>query len=120
MYRIEAAITVSTSGGNQSPPGAKPYADAIKCEGVGHREGRHDRHQRVEPPERNDQTEEEQQVIDAIQDVEETGLHEPKGRLMPPRVEPDQSRVTDKLERSHDAVRWHEAENHLDPGREPL
>ena len=27
--KIEAAITVSTSGGNQSPPGAKPYADAI-------------------------------------------------------------------------------------------
>ncbi len=59
-------------------------------------------------------------MIDSIQDVEEAGPHEPKSRLVPPRVERDEPRVTDKLERPNDTAWRHEAENHLYAGREPL
>ena len=59
---------------------------------MGGRECRDDGNQRSKPPQRNDQTHEEQQVIGACEDVLEAELDESKGRLMPSRVQADASR----------------------------
>ena len=102
------------------PTRGKPVRGCDQRDGVGHRERGDDREQSVELSERDDQTEKEKQVIDSVQDVEEAGLHEAKGRLVPPRIERDESRVTDKLECTHDTARRHEAKHHLDPRRQSL
>ena len=51
------------------------------------RERRDDDDQRAEPAERDHQAEQEQQVIDAVEDVEEAVLDEAQRRLVPARIE---------------------------------
>ena len=49
-------------------------------------------------PERNDEAEQEQQVVGAVEDVEEAGLDEAQRRLVPARVEPHEARIAVEFE----------------------
>ena len=49
--------------------------------------------QRAEAPERDHQASDEQQVIRAVEDVEEAELDETPRRLMPPRIQPDEAGI---------------------------
>ena len=51
------------------------------------------RHQRPEAPERNHQAEQKQQMVGAVQDVEESQPDEPQRRLIPARVERDKAGI---------------------------
>src|SRR5882762_723567 len=75
------------------------------------RERRHDGDERSEPAERNHQAQQEQQVIDAVEDVEESELDELERRLMPARIEPDDSGIAEEFERAHRTAWRHEAEH---------
>ena len=110
-----AAISVSISGTNQSASGTKPKAAAIseiECASVNEvtriTSG-------LQPPEGENEAEQEQEVVDALQDVPEPRDAEAPGRLMPARVEPHEARVAVELERPHGAVRRQEAQGRLDP-----
>ena len=105
MYRIEIAISVSTSGGNQRLPGARPEADGDERDRMRDREGRHDQHQRAEPAERDDQAEQKQQMIRAVEDVQESELHEAPRGLVPSRVEPHEAGIARELEHAFGAGR---------------
>ncbi len=69
-----------------------------------HGEGGDHRDERAEAPERNDQTKQKQQMICPFEDVEKSQVDEPQRRLMPPRVEPDQTGIAEKLEGANDAA----------------
>ncbi len=71
------------------------------CDG----ERRHDDDQRTETPERNDQAQQEQQVIDAAENVEQPIDDKPRCRLEPARVEPNKAGVAMKLKRPLDDMR---------------
>ena len=60
--------------------------------------------ERAEAAERNDQAQQEQQVIDAAEDVEEPIDDKPRRRLEPARVEPDDAGVAVELKRALDAA----------------
>ena len=71
MYTIEAAISVSISGGNQRASGTMPSAAAprvIECATV---KAVTSSDQRAHPAKRDDEAEHEQQVIDAAKNVRE-------------------------------------------------
>src|ERR1700730_16612639 len=72
---------------------------------VRHCEGRDYRDQFAQAAEGNHQTEKEEQVIGAIQNVKETELHEIQGSLIPLRIEADQTRIADEFE-SADGPIW--------------
>ena len=63
-----------------------------------------DRDERAEAPEWDHEAPQEQQVVDAVQDVEEPQLDEPQGGLVPSRIEPDQARITGVLEGANNAT----------------
>ena len=102
---MDMAIRVSISGGNHSASGPRPYAEAIsvnECATVNDVTIRSNwrnfrngitRHSRK------------QQVIGAVQDVQETGADESQGRLVPARIEPDQTFVAFEFERANRAIR---------------
>ena len=69
MYTIDSAISTSISGGNQSASGAKPERRRDQRDRVRDGERRDDRDERPDLPERNDEAEDEQQVVDAVEDV---------------------------------------------------
>ena len=69
--------------------GARSYADAISVTECATVKDVTTTTSERKPPERDHQAEQEQQVIDAVEDVEEAVLDEPQRRLMPARVEPD-------------------------------
>ena len=101
---MEIAISVSISGGNHS---------AVRREIVGRGDQRdrmrdckrgHDRDQRAEAPERNHQAQQEQQVVGAVEDVEESLLTKRQRRLIPARIEPDQPGIALELERARRAA----------------
>ena len=54
-------------------------------------------------------------MVDSVEDVEEAVPNEPESRLVPPRIERDESWVTNELESANRTARGHEAENHLSP-----
>ena len=68
------------------------------------REGRDHEHERPKAPERDHQAQQEEQMVGAVENVEETQFHEPPGRLMPPRIQPDDPRISCQLERPLDAA----------------
>src|SRR5262249_13168652 len=71
----------------------------------------HDQHELTDSTKRNDQTEEKQQMIDAVQDVQESQLHELQRRLMPSRIEPHQSGITTEFEGANRIVGRHESKH---------
>src|SRR5580704_4496107 len=75
------------------------------------RECGHDRDERAEAPEGDYQAKEKEQMIAAVQNVHETQLYEPQGRLMPARVELNHTRVTSKFEGSNSATRRQESQH---------
>src|SRR5262249_48766517 len=73
---------------------------------------RHDyRNQRAQPPERNYQTEEKQEMVRTVEDVEKTQVHKAQRGLMPTRIEAHQTRIAVKFERAHFAARRNESEH---------
>ena len=113
------AIIVSTNGGNQRASGAQLERRGDERHRVGHGERRHDGRQRQQPPEGDHQAGEEQQVVDAVQDVLEAEGDEAQDRLMPARVEPDQAGVAGVLEGAHGAVRQDEPQHGDGANAEP-
>src|SRR6266496_599540 len=75
------------------------------------RERGDDQDQRAHPPERNHQAEEKQQVIGAIQDVEEAEADKPERGLAPAGIETDKTDVSVVLEAAHRAVRRQEPQH---------
>jgi hypothetical protein len=67
---------------------------------VRHREGGGDYHQRPEAAKRDDQAGDEQQVVGAVEDVQEAALDEAQRCLVPARVEAHQARIAVELERT--------------------
>src|SRR5262249_22701255 len=70
-----------------------------------HREGGDDADQRAEAAERDDETEEKQQVIDAVEDVTESQADEAERRLMPAWIQLHQTRIAVQIERA-DRAAW--------------
>ena len=56
-------------------------------------------------PERNHQTQQEEQVINAVEDMPEAQRHKPERGMVPAGIEPDQARVARKLVRARPAWR---------------
>ena len=65
-----------------------------------HGEGGDNDNQRPQAAERQHQAKQEQQVVDAVEDVKEAKLHETPGGLMPARIQANEPRVADVLEGS--------------------
>ena len=108
------AISVSISGGNQSASGTKPKAAAIseiECATV-NEVTMHD--ERPQAPERDHEAEQEQQVVDALEDVPEARDDEAQRRLMPARIEPHEAGVAVELEGAHGPARRQEAQRGRD------
>src|SRR5215471_18700196 len=84
------------------------------------RERRDNNDERTQPPERNNQTGEEQQVVGAVENVPEALNHETHHRLMPAWIEIDKTRRAVKLEGAYRAIRWHEAQRGVDAAAEPV
>jgi hypothetical protein len=78
----------------------------------------HHRDQRAEAAERDHQAEQEQQVIGAVEDVEEAELDELQRRLVPARIELDQTGVAEELETAHRAAGRQEAQHRQRPDAE--
>ena len=76
--------------------------------------------ERPNAPERDDEAEQEQQVVGAVEDVPEAGAYEAQRRLVPARVEPHEARVAVQLERALGAARRQEAQRRRDLRREPV
>ncbi len=64
---------------------------------MGNSESSYDRDQRAQPAERDDKTEQEQEVVGAVEDVAEAEFDEAESRLTPFRIEPDEARVAFEL-----------------------
>ena len=107
------------SGGNQSASGARPNAEAMSVIECADRERGDDEHERPKAAERDHEAEEEQQVVGAVEDVNEAELDEPQRRLVPARIEPDESRIPRQLERPFDAVRRTEAQRRHHANAQP-
>ena len=82
---------------------------------MGHSERCDDRHEAPEAPEWHHQTEEKQEVVNAIQDVAEAQRDEPQRRLMPPWIEPDDPGISGVLERPLGPSRGQESEHRHGP-----
>src|SRR5687767_6007115 len=84
------------------------------------RKRRHNQNQRAKAAERDDKTEQEQQVIDTVENVKEANLHKAPGRLMPARVELNQARIATQLEGTYRPIRRHKPDHRHDIAPEPL
>ena len=73
-----------------------------------------------EASERDDQTGQEEQMVDPVEDVLEAEDHEPERRLMPAGIERDDTGVATELERAFGAVRRDEAKHRDDAQTETL
>ena len=101
MQTIESAMSVSMSGGNQRARGREVEGRRDERDRVRDGKGGDDGHEGPEPANRDGEAQEEEQVIRAAEDVGEPELHESPGRLVPARIEADESRVADPLEGAH-------------------
>jgi hypothetical protein len=63
-------------------------------------EGRHDREQGTQSPKWDDQAEHKKQVIDPVENVMESERDEAERCLVPARIEIDDTRIADILERA--------------------
>ncbi len=98
MQTIESAMSVSMSGGNQRARGARSKADAMSVIECATAKAVTIGHEGPEPANRDGEADEEEQVIRTAEDVAEPQLHESPGRLVPARIEADESGVADPLE----------------------
>ena len=78
-----------------------------------------DHDQRPHAAERDHEAQQEQQVIDAVEDVQKARLDETQRRLVPARIEPHQAGVAVQVERALGAARRQEAERRDDTLAEP-
>ena len=62
------------------------------------RERGDDQDEGAQAPEGDHEAQQEQQVVRPVEDVEEAEGDEPKGGLMPSRIQPDQARIAGQLE----------------------
>ena len=113
-------MRVSTRGGNQRKSERHAVRRGDERHGMRHREAGDDRHQRPEPPERDDQAEQEQEVVGAVEDVLVPGGDEARRGLVPARIERHQAGIAAQLERPLGALRRDEAEHGDDAHPEPL
>src|ERR1700733_2593451 len=86
---------------------------------MGHGKRGHDRYKRTESPEWNHQTEQKQQVVRTVEDVEKSEIDKPQRRLMPSRIEPDESGVGRELEGPDRRIRREKSENGDDMHAQP-
>jgi hypothetical protein len=84
-----------------------------------HRECRHNRHQRAEPPERNHQAKQEQQVVGSLQNVQEPQVDEGERRLIPDRIQIHHPGIGLELKRPHAATRQHIPQDRQHPYAKP-
>ena len=70
--------------------------------------------ERADAPERNHQAEQEQQVIDAVEDVEEAVLDESQRRLVPARIELHDAGIAVHVERALGAAGRKEPQHDVD------
>ena len=80
-------------------------------------EGRHDQHQRAQPPERDDQAAEKEQVVRAVEDVLEAQPDEAPGGLEPAGVERHDTWVAGELIGARRSPRQLVGQRRDDPGR---
>src|ERR1700730_9791295 len=107
----------------------KPQSGGHESEGGGdQRDGvrdgkRSDEHyQRAQPPERNHQAEDEKQVVGSVEDMQKAQLDKAQRSLVPSRIEPDETRISVKLERAGGAGGREKLKSGHDPqseAREP-
>ena len=83
-------------------------------------EGRHDHHERTQAAERDYQTQQKQQMINPVKDVEESKLYEPRRGLVPTWIEPDYAGIAQNLECPYGVVGKYEANDGKHPQAEPL
>ena len=76
-------------------------------------------HERLQPPERNEQTEKKEDVLGAVEDVKEAVLGEAPADLEPARIEQHRSGVAVQLEDARPSVRRQEADDRLGLDAEP-
>ncbi len=67
--------------------------------------------QLAKAPERDDQAEEEEQMVGPFEDVQESEPHEAEEHVVPLGIEPDEAGVAGKVEGADRAVRLDEAEH---------
>src|SRR5262249_40907245 len=77
-----------------------------------------DGHEGAEPAEWNHQAEQKEQVVGAVEDVEEPEADESEGRLMPPRIKTDDAGVAGVLEGADASVGRDEPEHRDRPDAE--
>ena len=82
-------------------------------------EGGDDEHERPQAAERDHEAGDEQQVVGAVEDVQEARLDEAQRRLVPARVEPHQARIAVELEGALGAARRQEAQRRHDLQAQP-
>ena len=80
-----------------------------------HREGGGEQDEGREAPERDDEAEQEQDVVDALEDVPDAGDEEAQRRLMPARIEAHEAGVAVQLEGAHVPARRQEAQGRRHP-----
>ena len=108
------AISVSISGGNQSASGTKPKADAISEIECADGERGDDDDERPQPPERDHQAEQEQEVIGAFEDVPEAGHDEAQCGVVPARIEAHEAGIAVEFECANGACGRQEAQRRGD------
>ncbi len=86
---------------------------------VRQREGRDHDQQRRQPAERDHEAEQEEQVIDAVQDMEKAQRDEASGGLVPAWIQADESGIAGQLERALRARRRHESQDGDDLHAQP-
>ena len=75
------------------------------------RERGDDDDQRPQPPERDDEADQEQQMVGAFEDVPEPGHHEAPRCLVPAGIEAHETEKAEKIERADGAARRQEAQH---------
>src|SRR5258708_3576023 len=60
---------------------------------------------------RDHQAEQKQQMVGAVKNVEKTQVHEPRGRLVPPRIEVDEAGIAVEFECANSADGWQKPKN---------
>src|SRR5262249_23739645 len=89
---------------------AEPVRRGDEGDRMRDRERGDDPHQWLEATEGNDQAQQEEEVVDAVEDVEKARPDEARGRLRPARVEPHQAGIALELEGAPRAPRRQETQ----------
>src|SRR5690242_4510051 len=85
-----------------------------QCDGMRHGKRGDDRDERAKPAERDDQAKEEKEMVSAVEDVKKSQIHKAQSRLVPSRIEPDETRVAVQFESADRTTGGKEAKNRDD------